>query len=84
LTLSLGDEHENRALRKTFGPKRGEVTGGWKKMHNEEFHDLYSSPSIIRMSKLRMRWVGHAVRMVEKRILLEKPEGERALGRPRY
>jgi hypothetical protein len=51
---------ENRALRRIFGPKRDEVTGGWRKLHNEELHNLYSSPSTIRMIKLRrMRWVGH-------------------------
>jgi hypothetical protein len=51
---------ENRALRRIFGPKGEQVTGGWKKLHNEELHDLYSSPSIITMIKSRrMRWVGH-------------------------
>jgi hypothetical protein len=78
---------ENRVLR-IFGPKRDEVTGGWRKLHNKEFHNLYSSPSIIRMIKSRrMRWVGHAARMGEKRnacrILVEMPEVKRPLGRPR-
>jgi hypothetical protein len=53
---------ENRMLRRIFGPKRDEVTGGWRKLHNEELHDLYSSPSIIRVVKsLKMRWTGNAV-----------------------
>jgi hypothetical protein len=51
---------ENRELRRIFGPERDGVTGGWKKLHNEVLHNLYSSPSIIRIIKLRrMRWVGH-------------------------
>jgi hypothetical protein len=58
---------ENRVLRKIFGPKRGEVTGGWRKLHNEELHILYSYPSIIRMIKSRkMRWAGHVARIWEK------------------
>ena len=57
---------ENRALRGIFGPKRDGVTGEWRKLHNEELNDLYSSPNIVRGIKLRrMRWAGHVARMVE-------------------
>jgi hypothetical protein len=75
-------------LRRIFGPKTDDVTGEWRKLHNEELHDLYSSRSIIGMIKSsRMRWAGHVARMGEKRnayrLLVRKPEGKRPLGRPR-
>jgi hypothetical protein len=69
LSLTLREEHrlrvfENRVLRRIFGPKTDEVTGGWRKLHNEELHGLYSSPSIVRVIKVRrMRWTGHVARM---------------------
>jgi hypothetical protein len=63
---------ENRVLRRIFGPNRNEVTGGWRKLHNEELHKLYSSPSIIRMEKRDVY-----------RLLVGKPEDKRPLGRPR-
>jgi hypothetical protein len=71
---------ENRVLRRIFGPKRDEVTGGWRKLNNEELHGLYSSPSIVRVIKARkVRWAGHVARMGEVRgaynILVGKPEG---------
>jgi hypothetical protein len=86
-SLTLREENrlrvfENRVLRKIFGPKRDEVTGEWRKLHNEELRDLYSSPSIIRIIKSRrMRWVGHVSRMREKRnayrLLVGKARGKK-------
>jgi hypothetical protein len=79
---------ENRVLRRIFGPKRGEVTGEWRTLHNEEFHDLYSSPIIVRVRKFRrMEWAGH-VSKIEKersmyRVLVVKYDGKRPMGRPR-
>jgi hypothetical protein len=86
--VSDREEHKLRVLRRIFGRKRDRVTGGWRKLHNEELHNLYSSPSIIRIIKLRrMKWAGHVAQMAEKRnvyrLLVGKPEGKRPLGRPR-
>jgi hypothetical protein len=74
-------------LRRIFGPKRDEVTGDWRKLHNEELHNLYSSPNILRMIRpMRIRYKGHVARMGKKRnaykILVRKPEGKIPLGRP--
>jgi transcription termination factor 2 len=79
---------ENRVLRRVFGPKRDELTGEWRKLHNEELNNLYSSPSIVQVVKSRrMRWAGHVARMGEERgvhrVFVGKLEGKRPLGRPR-
>jgi len=76
-------------LRRILGPKRDEVIGEWRKLHNEELSDLYSSPNIVWVIKSRrMRWAGRAARMSERRglyrVLLGKPEGKRPLGIPRH
>jgi hypothetical protein len=92
-SLTLREERrlrvfENRVLRRVFGSKRDEVTGEWRKLHNEELNELYSSPNIVRVVKTRqMRWAGQVARMGDDRsvyrVLVGKPEGKRPLGRPR-
>jgi hypothetical protein len=80
---------ENRVLRRGFGAKRDEITGEWRKLHNEELRDLYSLPNIVRVVKSRrIRWAEHVAHMVEGRgvyrVLVGRPEGKRPLGRPRH
>jgi hypothetical protein len=93
-SLTLREEHrlrvfENKVLRRIFGPKKDEVAGGWRKLHNEELHGLYSSLGIVRVIKARrMRWAGNVAHMGEVKgaynILVGRPEGRRPLGRPRH
>jgi len=80
---------ENMVLRRIFGPRKDEVTGEWRRLHNEELNDLYFSPSIVRVIKSRrMGGAGYVARMGEERgvykVLVGKPEGKRPLGRPRH
>jgi len=92
-SLKLREKHrlsvfENRVLTRLFGPKRDEVTGEWRNLHNEEFSNLYFLPNIVRVVKSRrMKWAGHVARMGEGRgvyrVLVGKCEGKRPLGRPR-
>jgi hypothetical protein len=81
-SLTLREEHrlrvfENRVLRRIFGPKRDEVMGDWRKLHNEELHNLYSSPNRMIKSR-RIRWTGHVARMGEKRNAYRILEGNRS------
>jgi len=92
-SLTLREERklrvfENKVLRRIFGPRSEEVTGEWRRLHDEELNDLYCSPNTVWViQSRRMRWAGHVVRMVEERgvyrVLVWKPEGKKPLGRPR-
>jgi len=79
---------EHRVLRVIFGLRRDEVTGEWRKLHNEELNDLYCSPNIVRVIKSRIKRWAHVAHMEERRgiyrVLVGKPEGKRPLGRPRH
>jgi hypothetical protein len=93
-SLTLKEERrlgvfENRVLRRIVGPKRDEVTGEWRKLHNDELNGLYSLPNMVRVIKSRrLRWAGHVAHMGDGRgvyrVLVEKPEGKRPLVRPRH
>ena len=79
---------ENMVLRRIFGPRKDEVTGEWRRLHNEELNDMYFSPNIVRVIKWRrMIWAGNVARMGEEkgvyRVFVGKPEWKRSLGRPR-
>jgi hypothetical protein len=90
-SLTLREKHglrvfENRVRRRIFRPKREEVAGGWRRLHNEKLPNLYASLNIIRVIKPSMRWAGHVACMGEMRhaykVLVRKAEGRRPLGRP--
>ena len=92
MSLTLREERrlrvfENTVLRRISGPKRDKMAGEWRKLHNEELNDLYSSRNIVWVMKSRMRWAGHVARMGERRdvykVLVGKPEGKTLLGRTR-
>jgi len=92
-STTLADEHklrvfENKILRKIYGPKRDEMTGEWRRLHNDELYGLYDSPNVVKIMKSRrLRWADHVSRMEKKgrlySILVGRPDGRRPLGRPR-
>jgi len=91
-SLTLSEEgrlrvFEKSVLRRIYRPKRDEVSGEWRKLHNEELNDLYCSPNIVQVTKSRMRWAGHVARMGERRsvyrVSVGKSEGKVPLGKPR-
>jgi hypothetical protein len=91
-SLTLKEKHplsvsKNSVLRKIFGPKRDKVTWEWRRLHYEELCDMFSSPNIVRMIKLRIIWAGHVARLGDRSgayaVLMKKPEGNRPLGRHR-